>query len=103
MKILVDTNVVLDVVLRRPLFFPWSAALLGEIERRQTVGLLAATSLTTLHYIATKYIGREASLASVKTVLAIFEIAAVDREILEGASRFAPPMIQIPAASATSP
>ena len=51
MKLLCDTNVLLDVALHREPFFDASALALGYCEDESVSGLVADTSLTNLFYI----------------------------------------------------
>ena len=85
MKVLVDTNIVLDVALLRPEFLESSSQVLALIEKGRIEGILAATSLTTLHYFTRKHLGPEQARHYVITILALFTIAPVDRDILESA------------------
>lgn len=62
---LVDTNVLLDVVLRRE---PWAtdaARLLSAIEREEVRGFIAAHAVTTVYYIVEKGRGRQAAVLAV--------------------------------------
>jgi len=63
MTALVDTNVVLDVMLGREPHLADSAAVLSAVEKASCGGLLCATTVTTIHYIAERQIGSRASLA----------------------------------------
>lgn len=85
MRILFDTNVVLDVLLKRAPHARVAAGLLARVERRQLVGLLGATSLTTLHYLLRKASGDAGAPTHVRRLLELFEVAAVTRPVLEGA------------------
>ena len=55
MKILLDTNVVLDLLLAREPFVDLAREIFILIENKEIEGYLCATSVTTLHYL----IGRE--------------------------------------------
>ena len=46
MKILVDTNVILDVLFEREPFVAHSSSIMGRVERRTLNGILCATTLT---------------------------------------------------------
>ncbi len=54
MKILFDTNVVLDVLLNRHPHSTLSAILFARVERGELTGCLGATSVTTIFYLAAK-------------------------------------------------
>ena len=87
MKVLVDTNVVLDVLLdRRPFSLP-AAALLSLVEKRKFEAALGATTLTTIHYLLRKAGGKKMADEAVEKLLAVFEIAGVDAAVLEAATR----------------
>lgn len=82
MRVLFDTNVVLDLLLDRP---PWSATaaeLLARVEGGSLDGYLGATTLTTIYYLATKTVGAEAARQHVGGLLALCQVAAVDRAVL---------------------
>ncbi len=87
MKVLVDTNVVLDVLLARRPFVAASAAVLGLIEQSRLEGLLCATTLTTIDYLLAQAMPRPAARQAVRKLLALFEIAPVNRAVLEEALR----------------
>ena len=70
MKVLFDTNVVLDFLLDRKPFSAVAARLLARVERGEIEGLLGATTLTTIHYLLAKVIGGEAALDAVRKELA---------------------------------
>ena len=82
---LVDTNVILDVMLGREPFARDSAAVLAAVETSRCRGLLCASTVTTIHYIARRQIGTQASLARISDLLAIFEVGVVNRGVLESA------------------
>ena len=85
MKVLFDTNVVLDLLLDRAPFSEASARVLSRVEAGELVGYLCATTVTTIHYLASKPLGAQRAIAEVRKLLALFEIAPVNRPILENA------------------
>ncbi len=85
MRILFDTNVVLDVLLARAPHAAAAADLLTRVESGQLQGLLGATTVTTIHYLATKAVGRDLAAQHVATLLDLFDVAAVTRAILAAA------------------
>lgn len=82
MKILFDTNVVLDVLLNRQPHAIAAAQLMVYVEQGRIHGLVAATSVTTIHYLATKAVGSAAAKGHIKALLLLFDVAAVDRAVL---------------------
>jgi predicted nucleic acid-binding protein len=84
MNVLFDTNVVLDALLDRE---PWAEPAVGLFDRVEAGGLighLGATTVTTIHYIARRNIGAAAQ-EMMKDLLQLFEVAPVNRAVLEGA------------------
>lgn len=82
---LVDTNVVLDVMLGREPHLIDSAAVLAAIETSKCAGLLSATTVTTIHYIAERHIGSEAALKQISQLFSLFGVAPVNQAVLGSA------------------
>jgi len=85
MKVLFDTNIVLDFLLDRKPFSDHAAFLFTMVERTEIVGYLASTSITTIHYLTEKVLNKHHATSHVKTLLSLFEIAPVNRGVLESA------------------
>lgn len=82
MNILVDTNVILDVLLNRAPFVDNSSEIMGLVERRKYKGMLCATTLTTIHYLACKSIGKKHGHEAIRTLLQIYHVAPVNQKVL---------------------
>ncbi len=85
MRILFDTNVVLDVLLNRMPHAESAARLMVSVERKQIEGLLSATTITTLHYLIAKAVGSTRARKHIEALLSLFDIAPVGREVLTAA------------------
>lgn len=85
MNILFDTNIVLDVMLDRQPFSEPASLLLSLVERGEISGLICATTVTTIHYLATKILGKKDSQNKIKDLITLFEIAPVTRSVIEDA------------------
>ncbi len=85
MKTMFDTNIVMDVVLDRTPFSSSSTRLFALSERGVFSGSLCATTLTTIHYLAGKKLGKDRAQAVVGTLMSLFEIVPVTRAVLESA------------------
>jgi predicted nucleic acid-binding protein len=85
-KVLFDTNVVLDVVLSRAPFQETAARLVAAVELGKLTGALGATTLTTIYYLTAKVSGKAQARTTVKSLVALFEIAAVGRDVLARAA-----------------
>ena len=86
LRVLFDTNVVLDGLLDRVPFVEDAALLIDAVVRHEITGILCATTLTTVDYI----IGRERTAAVARNticqLLEVYEMAPVGRRELERAS-----------------
>jgi predicted nucleic acid-binding protein len=85
MRILLDTNVVLDVLLRREPWVSEASAIWKANDDGRMVAYLMASALTDIFYIARRLVGLEAARAAVQTCLEAFEFCPVDRHTLERA------------------
>lgn len=83
MKVLFGTDVVIDALLDRDPWADAAVALFDEVESGELVGHLGATTLTTVHYMASRNVG--AAEAMMRDLLLLFEVAPVNRAVLEGA------------------
>lgn len=86
MRLFLDANILLDVFANREPWVEDSSAILSWIEQGQAEGLVAAHSVTTLHYILTKYLGRERTASVLIDLLKLVRAVAVDHDTLTKAS-----------------
>ncbi len=86
MRILVDTNIFLDVLLEREGLAEKSQAVLDWCENHPGEAWMAWHTLTNLYYIGTKTVGKAKALAFVDEILSVFEICAGDT-LAAGAAR----------------
>lgn len=83
MNILFDTNVILDLLLKREPYDAHARDLFIKIEKREITGYLCSTTVTTVYYFVAKLLDRMQAEDSMKQLLQIFEVASVDRTTLE--------------------
>jgi predicted nucleic acid-binding protein len=84
-KVLFDTNVVLDQLLGREPFVDAAEQLLSLVDSGRIDGVICSTTATTIHYLACKVVGTTAALDYLRRLLAIFDVACVDKEVLQRA------------------
>lgn len=84
-RVLLDANVVLDVLAKREPHYAASSAVWALAEERHITGMLAAHSVTTLHYLTAKYLGQQQAVVTLTKLLQVFDIAAVDQAVLRQA------------------
>lgn len=87
MKVMFDTNVILDVLLDRVPFAEPAAILLARAERGEFQGFVCATTVTTIFYLARKAVGREHARRQVADLLSILDVAPVNRAVLDRAAQ----------------
>ncbi len=85
MKVLFDTNVILDVQLQRPHTFTTSNKLWTANSKRLVQGYITASSVKDIHYVVNKEKGAIRAIESVILCLAEFRICLVDRNRLNRA------------------
>jgi predicted nucleic acid-binding protein len=85
MRILIDTNIVLDFLQEREPFVEDAARLFEKIDLGEIEGFIAATTITNIYYIVRKAAGIEVAENAIIQVLSDLQICTVDRSILEQA------------------
>lgn len=86
MRILFDTNVLLDALLARDPFLEDARVLFEAVEAGQLKGFISATTITDIYYLVRRQTqSDEVTLAAVTRLLALMEICLVDRAVLEQA------------------
>jgi predicted nucleic acid-binding protein len=85
LRILFDTNIVLDVLLDREPFSSAAAKLFSKVESGEISGYVCATTITTIHYLARKVIGADSAIEEINKLLKLFEVAPVNRAVLDSA------------------
>ena len=86
MKVLFDTNIILDVLLVRDPFFALSANLLDAVESKDIDGFLCATTLTTIDYLVTKFQNKYVAKLAISKLLSLYSIAEVNQSVLNFAN-----------------
>lgn len=86
MKVLFDTNVLLDVVLARVPFVENAAYLLESVERGKIQGFISATTVTDIHYLVKRHTkSAEIAITTISKLLILMEVCAVDRGVIQQA------------------
>lgn len=84
-KLLIDLNIVMDVLQQREPHYEQSSAILDFVATQEAVGLLAAHSITTLHYLLTRYRGHQVAAVALTELLAVFQVADVTDAVIRKA------------------
>jgi predicted nucleic acid-binding protein len=85
-RVLVDTNILLDFLLQREPFFQDAELLFQSIEAGQVIGYMTATTLMDIFYISRKHTrSDEQARQAVSETLTAMVICSIDRAVLESA------------------
>jgi predicted nucleic acid-binding protein len=85
LKVLFDTNVILDVLLQRQPYDIAATKLMAAAETSQITGYLGATTVTTLFYLYAKTSSRGDARRAVDKLLQIFSITPINHNVLQAA------------------
>ncbi len=86
MRIALDTNVVLDVLLERAPFSEQAAAIFSLAEQAKIEAALCATTLTTVDYLLSRSMDKKSSRKVIGALLDLFEVCPVNRAVLQAAA-----------------
>ena len=84
-RVLVDTNVILDVLRDRAPHAKASTAVWAAIETGLAEGLLAAHAITTIHYLIRKEQGAAKAGRTISEMLRVFAVAMIDGGVIQQA------------------
>ena len=85
MKILFDTNIILDVLLLRKPYYTSATFLLSEVEQGNIEGYLCPTTITTIGCLVSKVKGANQAKRLIKNLLNIFNLTELSKSVFETA------------------
>ncbi|MBX3170264.1 MAG: PIN domain-containing protein [Candidatus Eremiobacteraeota bacterium] len=85
LRVLLDTNVVLDVLLARQPRVNEAAGLWAAADDGRLTGYLPASALTDIYYVANRISGPSRAREAVRLCLTAFEFCPTDRAVLQSA------------------
>lgn len=86
MRVLIDTNVILDFLQEREPFVENAARLFERIDAGEIEGFIAATTtITNIYYIVRRAAGRVVAQDAITQVLSDLNVCTVDLDVLEQA------------------
>ena len=81
-KVLFDTNIILDIALKRNPFFELASQLFSLIDRKIIEGYITASTVTDIYYISKKEKGHNTTLEFITHLIKIVDVIGVDKEII---------------------
>jgi predicted nucleic acid-binding protein len=85
MKLLLDTNILLDVIQQRKPHDAFAQRLFSLVERGQVEGYVSAISFNNIFYILRKQVGVETARSALRLLRTIFDVVALDALIIDAA------------------
>jgi predicted nucleic acid-binding protein len=85
LRVIVDTNVVLDVLLERKPFLNAAVEVFCLVEESRIEAFLCATTITTLNYLLNQSLPTSIARNALRKLISLFEIATVNRPVIERA------------------
>jgi predicted nucleic acid-binding protein len=82
MRLLLDTNIILDIALNREPHYKDSANVFKKIDNESIFGFITATTVTDIYYIAKKQKGHDEAIEFIANLIQIIDVIGVDREII---------------------
>ena len=85
MRVIIDTNVVLDVLLDRESFAKAAVDIFCLVEESRIEAFLCATTITTIDYLLIQSLPASKARDALRRLISLFEIATVNRPVIERA------------------
>jgi len=85
LRVIVDTNVVLDVLLKREPFVKDAVDIFCLAEESRIDAFLCATTITTIDYLLSQSLTSSQARDALRKLITLFEIATVNRLVIERA------------------
>lgn len=82
MKVLLDTNIVIDVALKRQPFYPASLRVLALAYQGTIEAFISASTVTDIYYLVSKARGHNATLDFLRIITPSCQIATVDQQVI---------------------
>jgi predicted nucleic acid-binding protein len=87
-KVLFDTNIILDIALKRNPFFDDASRLFKLIDKKIISGNIIASTITDIYYISKKEKGHNETLNFIINLIKVVDVIGVDKEVILNAIAF---------------
>ena len=79
MKVLLDTNIIVDIALERQPYITNSETVLAFVEQEQIEGYISASTISDLYYLIRKQKGRDLTIEFLRQIITFCQIATVNQ------------------------
>lgn len=81
-KLLLDTNIILDITLKREPHFELSSKIFELIDKKRIIAYITASAVTDIYYISRKEKGNEIAIEFISNLIEIVDVIGVDKSII---------------------
>ncbi len=81
-KVLFDTNIILDIALKRHPFFNDAFKLFELIDDKTITGIITATTVTDIYFISKKEKGHQEAIHFLNNLMEVVDIIGIDKEVI---------------------
>ena len=81
-KVLFDTNIILDIALKRESFFEDAFKLFSLIDQKKIIGSITASTITDIYYISKREKGHTESINFIKGLIEVVEVIGIDKDVI---------------------
>ena len=81
-RILLDTNIILDIALKREPHFELSSKIFELIDKKRIICYITASTVTDIYYISRKEKGNEIAIEFISNLIEIVDVIGVDKSII---------------------
>ncbi|MEH2371598.1 PIN domain-containing protein [Nostoc sp.] len=82
MKVLLDTNIIVDIALERQPYITNSETVLAFVEQGQIEGYISASTISDLYYLIRKQKGRDLTIEFLRQIVRFCQIATVNQAVI---------------------
>ena len=84
-KLYIDSDIILDLLLKRYDYYNNAAELMTEIDKRKYKGYTTPLVIANIHYIMTKFGGKKKSINNIRKLRKLISILSIDEKIVDEA------------------
>lgn len=81
-RVLFDTNIILDIALKRLPHFKYASELFTMIDERKISGHVTASTISDIYYISKKEKGHQMTIDFISNLIEILEVIGVDKDTI---------------------
>ncbi len=81
-RLLLDTNIILDIALKREPHFELSSKIFELIDKKRVVCYITASTVTDIYYISRKEKGAEIAVEFISNLIEIVDVVGVDKSTI---------------------